>query len=169
MTATPTQNELTLVNYKVGATEQANFIHLLSQSTSITAQILNRNFSNSSYRANYIYMSASATENKLSIYNCALNSEQPTNSIVMASDLTTTVWSQNDLRLRSKGAIRVFANHTAGAPTGDYINYASGDQDTYIGGYSVKLQCTNRIYLYYGNTRYYITCNSDGLVHCTQA
>lgn len=170
MTATPTQNELTILNYKIGSADQANFIHLLAQSSSITTQILNRNFSNSSYRANYIYMNASATENKLSIYNCALDSETPTNSIVMASDLTTTVWSQNDLRLRSKGAIRVFANHTAGAPTGDYINYATGDQDTYIGGYSVKLQCVNRIYLYYGNTRYYLTCNSgDGLVHCTQA
>ena len=155
------RNSLTLYNYKpngssTSSPNPANYFYLDSQETIDAMSIVNYQYNNTK-NANSFVMQSNSSGNTLYLRNYDTSSTSITNSLVMASDETTTLWSSNDLRMRSGGAVRVFANHSASASNGDYYNYQNGgQQDAYIGGYSLKLQCMNRIYLYWGSTRYYI-------------
>ena len=75
------------------------------------------------------------------------------------------------MRVRSSGAVRIYANLEANSTTGDYNTNPNGSQqDTYVGGYSLKLQAQSggKIYLYWGSTRYYLGV-SNGYVTATAA
>ena len=63
------------------------------------------------------------------------------------------------MRVRSAGAVRIYANIDFNNQTGDYNTSPNGaTQDIYLGGYSVKLQAQQggKIYLYWGSSRYYL-------------
>lgn len=173
MSASESGTTFFFANRKVGGVETANSLNFTHTSTYNSLNLYNYDISSNTL-LNYLQMHSNGNlqlynRGTLSILNNNSSGTQ-TNSLIMSSDQTTTLWSASDLRLRSSGAVRVFANTIQGANNGDYYQYNNGGtQDAYIGGYSLKLQCSNRIYLYYGSTRYYLTCDSDGYVRCHSA
>ena len=165
---TDTWSRLQLINRGYNYAEDANYLTLSSSSSANQLWLSNRVYG-SNNPANVIYFNSSSDGNDMSITNYASGSVA--NSIRLNSNRTNKIWSANDLWLRSGGAVRIYANENETSSTGDYQDngYNGGAQDVYIGGYSVKIQCMNRIYFYYNSTRYFLTCGSDGLVHCTSA
>lgn len=161
-------SRMQLINRGYNYSEDANFITLSSSSSANQLWVSNRVYGSNS-PANVIYFNSSSDGNDMSITNYASGSVA--NSIRLNSNRTNKIWSANDLWLRSGGAVRIYANENETSATGDYQDngYNGATQDVYLGGYSIKIQCMNRIYFYYNSTRYYLTCNSDGLVHCTPA
>ena len=192
-------NGFSLANKKLASAETANVITSMAYSTNQTLlgftnkiadinananvmqfssvgststnnlSLWNYEYGSDNRSANIFEMKSDTNGNSLSLFNYVSNTLG--NKIVLTSDKKAIVWSGNDEWLRSAGAVRIYANQNSSTATGDYQDngYTGSTQDVYIGGYSLKLQCMNRIYLYYNSTRYYITCGSDGLVHCTSA
>ena len=155
MVSTSSQNYFRMVNNKISSSNLANYVSFYSD-TSNQLNLGNYDIS-ANTTANRIWLNSSSSGNNLTLYNHN-SSGTVINQIEMKSDGTLYQYCSNDMQLRSAGAIRLTANYGS-----------SSSQDIYVHGYSVKLECTNRIYFQYGSTRYYVTCGSDGYVHCTSA
>lgn len=179
MRADATYNSIGLTNYKNGSTEKtANQVYMSHTSTNSSLSLYNYHYENgTSMIVNQLGFSSMGSGvdigSMVSLVNYKYDSgsTQAVNSLVMKSDMSTQLWSKNDMRVRSSGAVRIYANLDSNSSTGDYnTNPNGGQQDTYVGGYSLKLQAQSggRIYLYWGSTRYYLGV-SNGVVTATAA
>lgn len=167
-------NGISMMNYKRSSpSAYANYFYLSSNSTNATICLENHVYDTDLYANQIILRSNSMMGNRIEIVNYMANGYGATasNSLIMRSDSVTTLWSSDDLRLRSTGAVRVYADLYQSTTIGDWNNNRAGtQQDLYLGGYSVKIQAdfNGRIYLYWGSTRYYLGV-SNGLVTATLA
>lgn len=160
-----------IYNRKYDAVEPANTLSMYSMSTYTALNLYNYSFNASSVISNHLELYSNSSGNSVKLENND-DSGSVVNILSMSSDQTMTLWGTADMRIRSAGAIRIYANQDQTTQTGDYQNtgYTGGTQDVYIGGYSLKLQCRTggRIYLYWGSTRYYLGV-SNGVVTATSA
>jgi phage minor structural protein len=165
---TNTRTRMELCNRDYGYNETANILVFQSNNTANNTWLSNYELG-SDVLANRLAMESSGSGGSLSNSLRLINQKGGiiTNSIRLNSDETNKIWSKDDLWLRSGGAVRIYANENETTATGDWqdAGYTGSTQDVYIGGYSLKLQCTNRIYLYFGANRYYLTLENDGCVH----
>ena len=166
-----TFNKLFIYNRKYDEEEPANTLSMYSMSTFTSLNLYNYSFNASSVISNHLELYSNSSGNSVKLKNND-DSASVVNILSMSSDQTMTLWSTADMRIRSAGAIRIYANQDQTKQTGDYqdAGYTGGTQDVYIGGYSLKLQCKTggRIYLYWGSTRYYLGV-SNGVVTATSA
>lgn len=172
-------NYLSIRNYKNDSVEKyANGIYMSQNSTSSSIQIDNYHYENGTQMSvNSLTLSSVGTGvdigSRVSLVNRKYEngSTTNTNSLLMKSDMSTRLWSGNDMKIRSSGAVRIYADLDENSETGDYnTNKNASKQDIYLGGYSVKIQAETggKIYLYWGSTRYYLGV-SNGVVTATAA
>ena len=165
---TNARSRMELINRDYDYYEDANVLVFQGNATANNMWLSNYEHG-SDVLANRLAMESSGSGGSLSNSLRLINQKSGiiTNSIRLNSDETNKIWSKNDLWLRSAGAVRIYANENETTATGDWqdAGYTGSTQDVYIGGYSLKLQCTNRIYLYFGANRYYLTLENDGCVH----
>ena len=157
--STATLNTVTLSNNRKGYSSYANRLYM-SATASSTALMLYNNFPDTA-TANTVVITGSSSGASISLSNYEQSGSGSTlaNQLKLNSDKSIMFWSGNDMKIRSDGAVRIYANLNVNSSIGDYNNNpTSSQQDIYLGGYSVKLQAqTNgKIYLYWGSTRYYI-------------
>lgn len=125
-------------------------------------RIENKNPNNAT-SGNYIVLNANtvANENYMLIANCQVARNTLVNYLKLnnGTNQFATLWSNSDLRLRSGGAVRIFANLNNNDTQISETNYPSANngagQDVNIGGKTVKIQCLSGGYisLYWGTTR----------------
>ena len=165
--STSTTNAISMYNFKNDSVEKyANSISMLHRTTESTMTLTNYHYENGTQSSvNKIELKSLGSGvdqgSIINIVNSAYSggSTTDTNRLMMKSDKTTTFWSSNDMRVRSAGAVRIYANIDFNNQTGDYNTSPNGaTQDIYLGGYSVKLQAQQggKIYLYWGSSRYYL-------------
>lgn len=184
-------HSLTILNKNRNLSEDknANQIHMTVSSTK-AQMLLSNNRYNGDYSGNSMYLQTNASGNTFTVSNYIADStaignqlvlktessgssveilnkdssRNNTNSLVMSSDKITTLWSSNDLRLYSSGAVRINANTNAsGGNTGS-------SQD-------IHLTCQTLHVYYYGQisfhdggvsgTRRNLSFGSDGIVRWT--
>lgn len=160
-------NYLSIRNYKNDSVEKyANGIYMSQNSTSSSIAIDNYHYENGTQLSvNSLSLRSLGSGVDIGSMVSLVNrkyengSTTNTNSLLMKSDMSTRLWSGNDMKIRSTGAVRIYADLDENSDTGDYNdNHNANKQDIYLGGYSVKIQAESggRIYLYWGSTRYYL-------------
>lgn len=160
-------NYLAIRNYKNDSVEKyANGIYMSQNSTSSSIAIDNYHYENGTQLSvNSLSLRSLGSGVDIGSMVSLVNrkyengSTTNTNSLLMKSDMSTRLWSGNDMKIRSTGAVRIYADLDENSDTGDYNdNHNANKQDIYLGGYSVKIQAESggRIYLYWGSTRYYL-------------
>ena len=181
MGSTSTTNNVSISNFRKDTNgDLANRIYLQWKSTESTLTIENFHYdvNTGSYaRVNSIGLGSGGTGSTVTISNFKYDNGtiSDANRLQMKSDLSTTFWSANDMRIRSTGAVRIYADLDWNSVTGDYNdNHNANKQDIYLGGYSVKIQAESggKIYLYWGSSRYYIgraTINGTNVLTWTSA
>ena len=181
MGSTSTTNNVSISNYRKDTNgDLANTIYLQWKSTESTLTLENFHYdvNTGSYaRVNSIGLGSRSTGSTVTISNFKYDNGtiSDANRLQMKSDLSTTFWSANDMKIRSTGAVRIYADLDWNSNTGDYNdNHNANKQDIYLGGYSVKIQAESggRIYLYWGSSRYYIgrtTINGTNVLTWTSA
>lgn len=179
--STSTTNNVSISNYRKDTNgDLANTISLQWKSTESTLTLENFHYdvNTGSYaRVNSIGLGSRSTGSTVTISNFKYDNGtiSDANRMQMNSDLSTTFWSANDMRIRSTGAVRIYADLDWNSVTGDYNdNHNANKQDIYLGGYSVKIQAESggKIYLYWGSSRYYIgraTINGTNVLTWTSA
>lgn len=125
-------------------------------------RIENKNPNNAS-SGNYLTLrsNTASSENYMLFANCEITGNTIVNMLRMnnGTDKFVTLWSASDTRLRSAGAVRIFANlnnNNNQVSETTYPNAQNGNgQDVNIGGKTVKIQCLSGGYisLYWGTTR----------------
>ena len=138
LSAFSNSNSMYLNNFKPNQAVSASTVyranHLMFDSSTTSNSTGISNFSyNAERTANSIYMKSDADGNYINIRNYASDSSLVANSIKLESSQITTIWSRNDLRLRSAGAVRIHANVYEDGTQG------SAGQDVYISGKTIKL------------------------------
>ena len=144
-----------LYNYQYSNTNLASYMSVVSTSSKNSYTITNNNFGGNTSANKITLKSDTANSLELSNYN---SSGTLTNSIIMDSAETNTIWSSNDLRLRSGGAVRIVANY----------NTSSG-QDIYLDAKTLKLIYYDKLSLYddgteHSSSRHNIYFDSSGYV-----
>ena len=154
------QNTTWIYNRHTDTDKTANGILMYSNKTDSKnyLQITNRTFE-TDYNANEIKFTSDSSGNVLELNN-RNTSNAIINSLKMSSDSTIVLWSGNDLKLRSAGAVRIYANYNKDYPNyNDYTTTNGNGQDVWIGGYTIKLQMSSGglLSLYWGSKRYNIS------------
>lgn len=163
MLSSPTTKYVQLNNRQLNNGNNANFLGLSANAEKHELSFFNYQFGQTDKTANWVQLLTDSSGNSLNIYNYDYSNATVTNSMEMASTKITTLWSSNDLRLRSAGAVRIYANYTRTmANQNDYTVTNGGTQDIWIGGYTVKLQMSSsgKLSLYWGSKRFNITAPS---------
>ena len=112
-------------------TYYTNSIRETVTSTSGLIEITNYAYDNLPYGGNKITLETSSTNgHKLELLNYG-SGNSIINSITMKDDATSQIWSDSDLQLWSRGAIRIMANTSRGGITG-------GTQDVLMQGKTLK-------------------------------
>jgi len=112
-------------------TYYTNSIRETVTSTSGLIEITNYAYDNLPYGGNKITLeTSSANGHKLELLNYG-SGNSIINSITMKDDATSQIWSDSDLQLWSRGAIRIMANTSRGGISG-------GTQDVLISGKTLK-------------------------------
>ena len=150
-----TNSGVWLYNYQYSNTNLASYMSVVSTSSKNSYTITNNNFGGNTSANKIALESDTANSLELSNYN---SSGTLTNSIIMDSAETNTIWSSNDLRLRSGGAVRIVANY----------NTSSG-QDIYLDAKTLKLIYYDKLSLYddgteHSSSRHNIYFDSSGYV-----
>ena len=153
---------MTLSNNNYNAELSSNSLELRSESTFNRTYLRNYTL-DGTYNANEFMMECSSTDgNSISLVN--KNNANNTNSLVMSSDKITTLWSSNDLRLYSSGAVRINANTNAsGGNTGS-------SQDIHLTCQTLHVYYYGKISFHDGGvsgTRRNLSFGSDGIVRWT--
>ena len=132
LNSTASQNTTWLYNRHTDTDQTANGIYMYSLKTSSKnyMEIFNRGFEYGG-NANEIKLSSDTSGNTFELNNRD-GSNIITNELKMSSDKTTLLWSGNDLKLWSQGAVRIVANTSIGGTTG-------GSQDILLHGKTIKL------------------------------
>ena len=132
LNSTASQNTTWLYNRHTDTDQTANGIYMYSLKTSSKnyMEIFNRGFEYGG-NANEIKLSSDTSGNTFELNNRD-GSNIVTNELKMSSDKTTLLWSGNDLKLWSQGAVRIVANTSLGGTTG-------GTQDILLHGKTIKL------------------------------
>ena len=148
--ATSTSDIFTLSNYQKSYSQLASRVRAESDSTHNNLQLCNYLFNYDGYRwANQIEFESNGSVNQLNIVNYDAN-EVPKNYIHMkGQDQTMELWSANDLRLYSSGAVRVLTGNSQD------IELTSNDD--------IHLNYLDKLYF---NT-YQIYIDSNGYVRAT--
>ena len=154
LSAFSNSNSMYLNNFKPNQAVSASTVyranHLMFDSSTTSNSTGISNFSyNAERTANSIYMKSDADGNYINIRNYASDSSLVANSIKLESSQITTIWSRNDLRLRSAGAVRIHANVYEDGTQG------SAGQDVYISGKTIKL-------IKQGDSNAYFSLYTDG-------
>ena len=163
MLSSPTTKYVQLNNRQLNNGNNANFLGLSANAEKHELSFFNYQFGQTDKTANWVQLLTDSSGNSLNIYNYDYSNSTVTNSMEMASTKVTTLWSSNDLRLRSAGAVRIYANYTRTMSNqNDYTVTNGGTQDIWIGGYTVKLQMSSsgKLSLYWGSKRFNITAPS---------
>lgn len=125
-------------------------------------RIENKNPTNGT-SGNYVVLNSNTTglENYILLANCEITKNTIVNMLRLnnGTNKFATLWSASDTRIRSAGAVRIFANLNNNNNQISETNYPSAQngngQDVNIGGKTVKIQCLSGGYisLYWGSTR----------------
>ena len=154
MTANSTTNSMYINNMKFATNVTANNLSLSSTASKNQLSITNNQYQqDNSQTANEIKLSSESNLNAI-VLNNYFNQEL-INKIEMGRlssggsySPTTTIWSQNDLRLWSRGAVRINANIYS-----DGTSYG-GDQDIFFTGTTMHFYFTSKFSFHYGSQRY---------------
>lgn len=161
--STPSYKSIYMYNRQAGNGNNANAFSMLADASKHDLSFYNYQFGQTEKTANWVQLITNSSGNSLNIYNYSSSASSITNSMEMASTEVTTLWSSSDLRLRSGGAVRIYANY--GRTYQNYNDYTvtnGGTQDVWIGGYTVKLQmsASGMLSLYWGSQRFNISVPS---------
>ena len=159
----PSYKSIYMYNRQVGNGNKANVFCTLAETSKHDLSFFNYQFGQTDKTANWVQLLTNSSGNSLNIFNYDSSANSITNSMEMTSTKLTTLWSANDLRLRSAGAVRIYANY--GRTYQNYNDYTvtnGGTQDVWIGGYTVKLQmsASGLLSLYWGSQRFNISVPS---------
>lgn len=129
----------------------ANSLMLVGKSSGNTVTLMNRYNNND---ANSLVFEGKSSGNTVTLANMDSSGEIK-NSLTMASSQITTLWSMNDLRLFSRGAVRINANTNQ-----DGSSYG-GDQDIVFTGTTMHFYFTSKFSFHTGGGRY--DCDFSGM------
>lgn len=161
MISNSVNNLCLLRNWELGSSTLANLVGLYAYSTNENKIWLsNKQSGSSNDQANEIILDTTSTLNSLNLYNYWNNSI--VNSIEMgrlssggSMSPTTTLWSQNDLRLYSGGAVRINANTNKDGTS------SGGNQDIHLTGTTIHCYFTSKFSFHIGSQRY--NCDFTGM------
>ena len=129
----------------------ANSLMLVGKSSGNTVTLMNRYNNND---ANSLVFEGKSSGNTVTLANMNSSGEIK-NSLTMASSEITTLWSMNDLRLFSRGAVRINANTNQ-----DGSSYG-GDQDIVFTGTTMHFYFASKFSFHTGGGRY--DCDFSGM------
>lgn len=179
MISNSSQNDAFFMNYKRDVNGLANKIEFLSDGTKNSIELNNRKYdtaTSDAYYANSVVLNAESSETYLEMRNMnysltnvandlKFSSSSSGNSVVienrdtsgvvknsleLSSNETATLWSSNDLRLRSGGAVRLTANYNTG-----------NNQDIWLEGTTIHCYFTSKFSFHKGSQRF--NCDFSGM------